>query len=151
MTATRQQWGAARASLGPVCRSPEVLDQMIIWRMDDPRYTSRKKGKTMQRQWTIEARADFADPEKNDAITEAVRQHAVALNATLILIKDSGISPQVVCYSDDFMIGHEDINLMDNKLGAAVMEQGDLAAPAMEVSDEMLQAMRDMQHDKNEK
>ena len=27
----------------------------------------------MQRQWTIEARADFADVEKNAAITEAVQ------------------------------------------------------------------------------
>ena len=104
----------------------------------------------MQRQWTIEARADFADPEKNEAITEAVRQHAVALNATLILIKDNGISPQVVCYSDDFFTGHEGINLMENKLGAAIMESGDLAEP-MQVSDDMMQAMRDLEHDKNNK
>ena len=150
--ATRRQWGAARASIGPNA-VPDALDQMILWRINDPRYTDRKnivKGKPMQRQWTIEARADFADVEKNAAITEAVRQHAVALNAILVLIKDNGISPQVVCYSDDFFTGHEDINLMENKLGAAIMESGDLAAP-MPVSDEMMQAMRDMTHDKNEK
>ena len=152
MPATRQTWGAARVALGPECRSPDVLDQMIIWRMNDPRYQQHEhlKGtKQMQRQWTIEARADFADPDKNAAITEAVRQHAVALNATLVLIKDNGISPQVVCYSDDFFTGHEDINLMENKLGAAMAESG--SAEPMGVSEDMMQAMRDMQHDKNSK
>jgi len=71
----------------------------------------------MQRQWTIEARADFADPRRNNEITELVRQHAVALNAMLALIKDNGVSPQVVCYSDDFSPGMMDIALLENTLG----------------------------------
>lgn len=109
----------------------------------------------MQRQWTIEVRADFADPDKNDAITEAVRQHAVALNATMVMIKDNGISPQTVCYSDDFFTGHEDITLMEDKLGKAkalaASAGEDTPSETMAVSDEMMQAMRDMQHDKNNK
>lgn len=99
----------------------------------------------MQRQWTIETRADFADPEKNEAITEAVRLHAVALQATLVLIKDNGVSPQTVCYSDDFFTGHEDIALMKNTLGEALKEDN---SEPLAVSDEMMQALRDMQHDK---
>ena len=103
----------------------------------------------MQRQWTIEARADFADPEKNDAITIAVQRFAVALNATLVLIKDNGQSPQVVCYSDDFFTGHEDIALIEDKLGKAIADNSE-TTQTMDVSDEMLQAMRDIQHDKAE-
>lgn len=99
----------------------------------------------MQRQWTIEARADFADPDKNEAITEAVRQHAVALNAKLALIKDNGVSPQVVCYSDDFFTGHEDIALLKDTLGAAMAED---ASPEAPISDEMMASLREMQHDK---
>ena len=150
--ATRRQWGAARASIGPNA-APDALDQMILWRINDSRYTDRKnivKGKPMQRQWTIEARADFADPEKNDAITIAVQRFAVALNATLVLIKDNGQSPQVVCYSDDFFTGHEDIALIEDKLGKAIADNSE-TTQTMDVSDEMLQAMRDIQHDKAEK
>ena len=100
----------------------------------------------MQRQWTIEARVDFADVEKNDAITTAFRNAAVMLNATLALIKDNGIAPQVVCYSDDFFTGHEDIALMEDKLGKVIAASD---GETVVVSDEMMQAMRDMQHDKS--
>ena len=102
----------------------------------------------MQRQWTIEGRADFADPEKNEAITKAFQNAAVMLNATLILIKDNGQSPQVVCYSDDFFTGHEDIALIEDKMGKAIADSPD--TQSLDVSDEMLQAMRDIQHDKAE-
>ena len=146
--ARRQQWGSARSRLTETAK-PHVIDQMIIWRIDDPRYTDHTnlvKGKIMQRQWTIEGRADFADTEKNDAITTAFRNAAVMLNATLALIKDNGIAPQVVCYSDDFFTGHEDIALMEDKLGKAIAF--DSGGDGVSVSDEMMQAMRDMQHDK---
>lgn len=100
----------------------------------------------MQRQWAIEARADFADPEKNEAITEAVRRAAVHINATLALLSD-GQKPQVVAYSDDFFSGHEEIALLENKMGNALKEHDDIGTEA-EVSEEMLAAARDMQHDK---
>ena len=103
----------------------------------------------MQRQWTIEVRADFNDTEKNEAITECVRQHAVAINATVVLIKDNGQVPQTVCYSDDFFTGHEDIGLLENKLGKVLDAQTEETGLA--VSDEMMETMWDMQHDKNEK
>src|SRR5271165_3883616 len=105
----RKAWGAARAAVPAVLACPDVLDRLIIWRMADPRYAERtatpnlKKGKVMQRQWTIEARADFADQEKNDAITEAIRRAAVHVNATIALLAD-GIKPQVVAFSDDFFV-----------------------------------------------
>lgn len=99
----------------------------------------------MQRQWTIEARADFADQEKNDVIKEAVRVAAVHIHATLALLAD-GQKPQVVAFSDDYFIGHEDISLMPDKLGTAMQEDTSQEAG---VSDEMMQAVRDLAHDKN--
>lgn len=132
-----------------ILANPNALDHLILWRMSDPRYTDRNnrvKGLTMQRQWTIEARADFADAEKNEAITEAVRRAAVHINATLALLSD-GQKPQVVAFSDDFFAGHAEIALLENKLGDALKAHDDIGAEG-EVSDEMLQAARDMLHDK---
>jgi hypothetical protein len=119
--------------------------------MNDPRYTDRDnqvKGIQMQRQWTIEARADFADQEKNEAITEAVRRAAVHIYATIALLAD-GIKPQVVAFSDDFFTGHDEIDLMEDKLGKAIEDHGDTVGGEAPVSEEMLSALRDMQHDKN--
>lgn len=135
-----------------VLANPDVLDQLIIWRMNDPRYTERDnrlKGLAMQRQWTIEARADFADQEKNDAITEAVRVAAVHINATIALLAD-GIRPQVVAFSDDFFAGHAEIGLLEDKLGKAKIDHDEDTEDGA-VSDEMMQAMRDMKHDQNAK
>jgi hypothetical protein len=129
-----------------ILANPDALDKLIIWRMDDPRYT-QQEGAT-QRQWTIEARADFADQEKNDAISEAVRRAAVHINATIALLAD-GIKPQVVAFSDDFFAGHEDIALMPDSIGAAIAEHAEDVGGEAPVSEEMLQAMRDLQHDKN--
>lgn len=75
-----------------------------------------------------------------------MRLHAVALQATLVMIKDNGISPQTVCYSDDFFTGHEEISLMKNTLGEA-LEEGN--SQSLVVSDEMMEALRDMRHDKS--
>lgn len=99
----------------------------------------------MQRQWTIEARADFADAEKNEAITEAVRRAAVHINATLALLSD-GQKPLVVAFSDDFFAGHAEIALLEDKMGDALAKHDDIGEPA-EVSDEMLAAAREMQRD----
>lgn len=135
-----------------VLAHPDVLDKLILWRMTDPRYADRAtrlKGVPMQRQWTIEARADFADQDKNDAITKAVRTAAVHINATIALLIDSGIKPQVSAFSDDFFAGHEEIGLIEDTLGKAKAEEdvGDEQA----VSEEMLAALRDLPADKNGK
>jgi hypothetical protein len=148
-------WAAAKIQAQPAGDSealsnPDVLDQLVVWRMTDPRYTDRTnrvKGLTMQRQWTIEARADFADPEKNEAITTAIRQASVHVHAVMALLSD-GQAPQVVCFSDDFFDGHQEIKLHEDKLGQAIEQHGGSMSEG-KVSDELLQAARDMQHDKN--
>lgn len=133
-----------------ILANPAALDFLILWRMDDPRYcdrNTRRKGIHMQRQWTIEARADFADAEKNEAITEAVRRAAVHINATLALLSD-GQKPQVVAFSDDFFAGHAEIAVLENKLGDALKAHDDIGDESV-VSDELLQAARDIAHDKS--
>lgn len=101
----------------------------------------------MQRQWTIEARADFADKEKNDAIDQAFKVAAAHINATLQLLSD-GQKPNVVVFSDDFFAGHQDIDWLGDPLGKAIAEHGgSKTGDAPEVSDQMLAALRDMRSD----
>lgn len=102
----------------------------------------------MQRQWTIEARADFADTEKNEAITQAIREAAVHVHAVMSLLSD-GQKPQVVCFSDDFFEGHAEIALHEDKLGKAIETHSDVMGSGG-VSDELLQAAAELQHDTNE-
>lgn len=97
----------------------------------------------MQRQWTIEARADFADKEKNDAIDQAFKVAAAHVNATMALLSD-GQKPQVVCFSDDFFAGHEAIDWLGDPLGAAIAANAKSSGETSVVSDEMLSAVRDM-------
>lgn len=148
--ATRQAWAAARVdsvSVPDVLAQPDVLDQLILWRMGDPRYVDRNnqlRSKPMtQRQWTIEARADFADKEKNDAIDQAFKVAAAHINATMALLSD-GQKPQVVCFSDDFFAGHVDIDWLGDPLGKAIAANAQASGETAEVSDEMLAAVRDM-------
>lgn len=101
----------------------------------------------MQKQWTIEARADFADMEKNDAITKAITEAAVHVHAVMALLSD-GQRPQVVAYAEDFFKGHEDISLMKDTVGDAIAAHGDGIENAGDgVSAEMRQAMHDMASD----
>lgn len=98
----------------------------------------------MQRQWTIEARADFAEKEKNEAIDQAFKVAAAHINATMVLLSD-GQKPQVVCFSDDFFAGHQDINWLGDPLGKAIADHATSSGEVAPVSDEMLAAVRDMQ------
>ena len=150
-----QAWAGARLSAKTTRdddpANPEIVDRLVIWRMSDPRCvdrTNRVKGQKMQRQWTIEARADFNDPEKNEAITTAIREAAVHVHAVMALLSD-GQKPQVVCYSDDFFNGHADIALHEDKLGKAIQEHGDNVGSG-NVSNELLQAAAEIAHEKNE-
>jgi hypothetical protein len=134
-----------------VLAQPDVMDQLIIWRMNDPRFTTREtrvKGLPMQRQWTIEIRADFADPEKNEVITDLVKQAAVYLHANTALISDVQ-KPQIACWSDDFFKGHQEIAVHADTLGKAIAMHGDQVGGG-KVSDELLQAAAEIAHEKSE-
>lgn len=151
-----KQWASARISAAAgrdpeSPTNPDVLDQLIVWRMNDPRFTDRSnqvKGLKMQRQWTIEARADFADKDKNEVITRLIREAAVHVHANLALLMDNGQAPQVVAFSDDFFDGHQELKLHEDKLGQAIEAHGDTMSSGG-VSQELLDAAAEMQHDKN--
>lgn len=143
-------WSAARGTMPDAAKGTvegDALDQLIIWRMNDPRYIERSTrmkglGNMPQRQWTIEARADFSDQGKNDAITEAIRTAAVHVHAVMVLLSD-GQKPQCSAFSDDFFVGHEEIALIEDKLGKA--KEAAAETPETEVSQDMLDALRNMQ------
>src|SRR5262245_35923364 len=103
-----------------ILAQPDALDQLIIWRQQDPRYADKYVGelrsKMPQRQWTIEARADFEDPGKNDVLDQAFKVAAAHVNATMLLLMDKGVKPQVVCFSDDFFAGHKEIDWLGDPL-----------------------------------
>jgi hypothetical protein len=115
----------------------DVLDSVIRWTL-----AAKQKGPSgmAQRTWKIEARMDFKDQEKNDEIDKVVKRLAVVLEANLSLLAD-GQKPEVICHSDDFFGRHVDIDLWGKEIPADTLiglDQQD------QVSDEMLEAMRDL-------
>lgn len=76
--------------------------------------SSLTEGATMQRQFTIELRVDFADPEKLGPLKQVLQQAARHAYATAQLISDNPKSTQVAIFSDDFFSGHEEIKLLDD-------------------------------------
>lgn len=96
----------------------------------------------MQRQWAIEARADFTDPAKNKTIDEAFRRAARHIDAQLQLLSD-GQKPQVVCFSDDFVDDHEDLSVRPDELRQVLEQHKEWAEE--EVSDSMLRAAKEME------
>ena len=122
----------------------DLVKSVFVWRMGDPRIRETTRRSTdMKRQWNIEARADFADKEKNDLITAAVRRAAVHINAeiALLLMADgAGQKPQVMAYSDDYFTGHAEIALLQDTLGDALAKHGSGETDATPVSDELIRA-----------
>lgn len=100
----------------------------------------------MQRQWAIEARADFAEQEKNDAVDTAFKVAAAHINATLQLLSD-GVKPQVVCFSDDHFLGHKDIDWLGDPLGDAIAANATASGATAKVNQEMLDALAEMRSD----
>lgn len=100
----------------------------------------------MQKQWTIEARADFADKGKCEAIDRAVRIAAAHINAQLQLLKD-GQEPEVACFSDDFFDGVQAIEFLGDPLGDAIAAHNATVGgndEQSQVDPEMLEALRQM-------
>jgi hypothetical protein len=58
-------------------------------------------------------------------ITRSIREAAVHVHANMALLSDNGQAPQVVCFSDDFFDGHQEIKLHEDKLGKAIADHGD--------------------------
>lgn len=70
----------------------------------------------MQRQFTIELRVDFADPEKLEPIKKVLQQAARHAFATAQLISDNPKLTKIAIFSDDFFTGHEQIALLEDTI-----------------------------------
>src|SRR5262245_22067330 len=97
------------------------------------------------RMWFIEIRADFAvkKNEKNDAMDQLAKNLAAEAHATASMLGD-GARVDVVCYSDDFMLGRRELEWLAARKDVVIQEdtvvvtENTTAAP---VSDEMIEAM----------
>ncbi len=144
-------WESVFVKWGPIGvghTSYTVFDQILDWHKASPgvrrKLTNLRKGDTMQRQWTIEARADFADKAKNEAISEHIRELAVHLHAIMSLMDDGGQKSQVSCFSEDYFMGPQAIELHAAEKGDSMAQAVDSnsSIPAMTVSNEMLNALK---------
>jgi hypothetical protein len=82
------------------------------------------------------------------ALTETISRLARHADATVKLLPNATeMGPGVVAYGDDFFVGHFDVGLLQDTIGEAIASH-DLGHDEG-VSDELLQAARDMAHDKS--
>ena len=103
--------------------------------------------KRNQCQWTIEIRAHVSEEER-DALNKTMSRLARHADATVKLLPNSNtMKPETVCYGDDFFVGHFDVAMLQDEIGDAIAQTG--LGEEEQVSDELLQAAREMQHDKS--
>ena len=95
----------------------------------------------MQRQFTIELRVDFADPEKLPALKKVLQQAARHAFATAQLISDNPKSTQIAIFSDDFFSGHEEIKLLEDTIQEGLDATGNESG-SNEISSELMEAAR---------
>ncbi len=97
----------------------------------------------MQREWRLEVRMSFLDKGKNDVIDYTMKVMAARINATIALLAD-GQKPEVRCWSDDFFTSPKELEYLGSDLG---VDPAVYSPRQEEVSDEMLEALKEMQHD----
>lgn len=125
---------------------PVQTHGFIDWRMGDPQILRHFKelhpqeGKTVaEKQFTLELRVDFSDPEKYEVVKVHLAKLARQLTAKCKLLMDNGIKPRCALHSDNFFMAPEAIDSMEG-----VISRDDAAADVEEeqVSAEMLEAMK---------
>ncbi len=124
------------------------LNAYIAWAFNSPRvwkeFKWQVKGKTMaQQEWTIQARVDCG-PDEQVAIKVAVQRLARHLLTQISLSPTLRGKVQVVCYSEDFFNGHQDIALIDDTVSEAISGLPD-GHQDEGVSRDLLDAVRDLQ------
>jgi hypothetical protein len=98
----------------------------------------------MQRRFTIELQVDLQDPTQSDTVRSVVQAAVRHMYAMLVL---GPFKPQVVIYSDDFLMKHEQIAALDDTIQQGkdmLAELGENVSEEAQVSDEMLTALRDI-------
>lgn len=140
-------------SLFSASMTKQQLDQLIEWKAGSiavlrhykfPDVTPEKvRSIHMQRQFTIELRVDFADPDKLGPLTQTLQQAARHAYATAQLISDNPKSTQIVIYSDDFFSGHQEIALLDDVIQHGLDATGETSSGSDGVSSELMAAVQD--------
>lgn len=134
----------------PYMMEAKVLDRLVDWRLGDPNYNRQvyvrnglkpeKERQIMMRQFTMELRVDYSgdqklsEADKNELMRKAWRAAAVHVYAQAGLLA-TGQKPQIALFSDDFYEGHEEIALLTDELGAAIVKDD---SPEVPISDEMM-------------
>jgi hypothetical protein len=98
----------------------------------------------MQQRFTIELNVDVQDATLSDTVLSVVQAAARHMYAALVL---GPFKPQVVLYSNDFFMSHEQIASLEDTIQKGqdmLAKEGQNASEETEVSDEMLAALRDV-------
>lgn len=126
--------------------NPDVFDKVLDWRLNSPSHRKRKhranaiaEGAHMQRQFTIELRIDYADNDKNEVMTKALKQAGRHILTTALLLRDEGMEPQIVVYSDDFFAGHSELKILDDIIAEGIEATG--GEEPTGVSEDLMRAM----------
>ncbi len=128
---------------------PDMINKLVDWRMRSPsinrqlgtKLSALTEGAFMQRQFTVELRVDYADPDKNEVMKKALQAAARHMYATAVLLSDSGMKPEIMLCSDDFFSGNEELKLIEDTIQQG-LDETNLPDEAP-VSDELLAAVRD--------
>lgn len=99
------------------------------------------RGAHMQRQFTIELRVDFADPEKLEPLKQVLQQAARHAFATAQLISDNPKSTRIAIFSDDFFTGHETISLLEDTIQKGLDEVNETSG-SDDISSELANAAK---------
>lgn len=145
----------ARSSAMPKDQQEEYID-WLAGRIDVLKHYQhtwlnhdRMRGAQMQRQFTIELRVDFADPEKLPVLKQTLQQAARHMNATAQLISDNPKATKVVIFSDDFFSGHEEISLLDDVIQEGLDAVGGTSSGSDTISSELAMAAKGFNGDVN--
>jgi hypothetical protein len=137
-------YGQLSSFVGP----DDQLNRLIAWKSESISVlriyrlsTNITKGSTMQRQFTVELRVDFADQEKLPVLKKVLQQAARHAFATAQLISDNPKATQIAIFSDDFFTGHEEIKLLDDVIQQGLDATGEESSGADEVSSELMAAV----------
>ena len=143
----RMSYNEIEAFTGP----QDQLNELITWKagsMDTLRsykLHTITEGAHMQRQFTIELRVDFADPEKLPALKQVLQQAARHAYATAQLLSDVPKTTQIAIFADDFFSGHQEIKLLEDVIQQGLDATGEVSSGSDSISSELMGAVNDGQ------
>lgn len=133
-----------------IVENPEAFNRLLEWKRGSPRELRKRKfsgitrGAYMQRQFTIELRVDYEDPDKHQEMRKAAAHAARHMHAIASLLADNGVKPQVSAFSDDWFSGQEEINLLEDIIAQGLTETDGSGEQTEAIDPELIRAMADI-------